>query len=99
MRRPYVQCFRASRHICRERCTRESTKANACQLRARTEDLIIYLCRSGSDTTLKKRRVATGLPKEALSKISLSECPSITEGLQFVQKDTLTSAYGIFGFE
>lgn len=67
--------------------------------RARKEDLVRSLARSGNNISIKKQRITTRLSKIAQRRISLPEWPSSMESLRFDQEDIIGSAYSIIEFE
>lgn len=61
--------------------------AATCQAKARDENTMNYLARSGSNVKIEEQIKVVRLSKEALKEISLLEWPFSMESVQIVQMD------------
>lgn len=67
-----------------QRCIRARTTADTCQARAENRDVMTFLAPASSNIKMERRRITTGLSREALRELRLSELQSFMEDIQLV---------------
>lgn len=73
--------------------------ADTCQPRARRKDLMRTLARSGSNFTIKERRIATRLSKKVSKRNVLISVAFFNGGPTPCSGGLLSCAYGVLEFE